>query len=146
MGKVHRVILISVVSGIFWAALAAVLGKPMAPIMWGGLVLAPLIGLGAGFASVFWPSASPILRGVLSLVTLYCAAATFGLGMAVYDLVAGPNPGDGPRVPSAVVIETILATLWGLTFTGYVIILWPLSYVNHSMISRIWKQAEPAPR
>jgi hypothetical protein len=130
----RRVILVSLASGLFWAVVAIVLGRPMAKIVWGGIILAPFIALAAGFASRFFPSAGTLRRALFSLVSLYVAAALFGLGVGVYDLLTGP----GPRIPSAVVIQAMLATLWGLTFTGYFAILWPLSYVNHSMVLRAW--------
>jgi hypothetical protein len=141
MSRLARIIMLSLASGVFWAAVAMVLGRPMSRVIWGGVVLAPFIGLGAGFASAFFPSAGVVRKAMFSLVSLYVAAALFGLGMGVYDLLTGQNFGDGwRRIPSAVVIQAAMATLWGLTFTGYVIVLWPLPYANHSMLSRAWKQ------
>lgn len=141
MSKLARIIVLSVASGVFWAAIAMVLGRPMSRVIWGGVVLAPFIGLGAGFASALFPSEGRIRKAMFSLASLYVAAALFGLGMGVYDLLTGQNSGDGwRRIPSAVVIQAAMATLWGLTFTGYFIVLWPLAYANHSMLSRVWKQ------
>jgi hypothetical protein len=137
---IHRVVLVSVASGTGWAAVALLLGRPMAHIIWGGIVLAPLIGLAAGFASRYFPARGIVRRSVFSLASLYVAAALFGVGMGAYDLWTGPNFAQGSqRIPSAVVIQAMLATLWGLTFTGYVFILWPLSYANHSLVSKIWR-------
>jgi len=71
-------------------------------------------------------------------------ALIFGLGMGLYDLLTGANPGKGShRIPSAVVIQAVIGTLWGLTFTGYFVVLWPLSYMNHEMLSSAWKECEP---
>ena len=56
MSKLARIIVLSVVSGVLWAAVAMFLGRPMNRLIWGGVVLAPFIGLGAGFASALFPS------------------------------------------------------------------------------------------
>ena len=136
-----RVIVASMASGLLWAAIAMVLLRPMSPETWGGVIAAPFIGLGAGVASALFPTEGRVRRALFSLVSLYVAVAMFGLGIGIFDLVAGQNIGDGwRRIPSAVVLEGALATLWGLTFTGYVIVLWPLSYANHSLLSRLWKR------
>ena len=118
----------------------------MIRVIWGGVILAPFIGFAAGFASALFPAQGRIRKALFSLVSLYVAAAMFGLGMGVYDLVTGQNSGDGwRRIPTAVVLQAAMATLGGLTFTGYFLMLWPLSYANHSMLSRVWKQEDPAP-
>ena len=143
MSQLRWIIALSVASGVFWAAVAVVLGRPMGRLTWGGVILAPFIGLGAGFASAWFPSESRVRRAVFSLASLYLATAVFGLGMGVYDLLTGQNSGTGWRIPSAVVLQAAMAALWGLTFTGYVIVLWPLSYANHLMLSRAWAQREP---
>jgi len=33
------------------------------------------------------------------------------------------------------------AFVWGLTFTGYFLVLWPLAYLNHSVVARAWSEA-----
>jgi len=135
MSKRERIIVLSAVSGVFWGVVAMVLGRPLERLIWGGVVLAPLIGLGAGFASALFPSEGRIRKAMFSIVSLYTTAAIFGLGVGVYDLLTS----QGSRIPSTVVIQAVMATLWGLTFTGYFIVLWPLSYMNHTMLSRAWK-------
>lgn len=147
MGQVTRIILLSVASGGVWAAIAVVLGGAMRPIIWGGVLLAPFIGLAAGFASAVFPSEGRFYKALFSLVSLYTAAAIFGLGMGVYDLLTGQNSGDGwQRIPSAVIVQASMATLWGLTFTGYFIVLWPLAYINHRMLARAWKGGDSTGR
>lgn len=145
IGKVARIIVLSVASSIVWAAIAMLLGRSLSPVIWGGVILAPFIGLGAGFASALFPTEGRVRKAWFSLVSLYVAATIYGLGMGVYDLATGQNAGDGwRRIPSAVVLQAAMATLWGLTFTGYFIVLWPLSYANHSVLSRVWKQEVPS--
>ncbi|TMQ52315.1 MAG: hypothetical protein E6K74_12485 [Candidatus Eisenbacteria bacterium] len=40
---------------------------------------------------------------------------------------------------SAVILQSAVGFLWGLTFMGYIVVLWPLSYLNCWLI---WKQAD----
>ena len=145
MSKVTRIILLSLASGAVWAGIATVLGEPMHPIILGGVLLAPFIGLAAGLSSAIFPAEGRLGKALFSLVSLYTAAAIFGLGMGLYDLVTGQNSGDGwRRIPSAVVIQAAIATLWGLTFTGYFIVLWPLAYVNHAILAHAWEDRDPS--
>jgi hypothetical protein len=144
IGKIPKVVLLSAVFGMVWGAIALMLGASLRPVIWGGVFLAPFIGVGAGFASVLFPAEGRFRRALFSLVSLYVAAAIFGLGIGVYDLATGQNVGDGwQRIPSAVVLQGAAATLWGLTFTGYFILLWPLSHANHSILSRLWREEAP---
>jgi hypothetical protein len=141
--RVPRVVLLSLASGVVWAATVVVLARPLVPVIWGGVLLAPFIGLAAGLAAAFFPSKGVIRRALFALASLYVAAAFFGLGMGVYDLLTGQDSGDGwRRIPSAVVIQAVTGTLWGLTFSGYVLLLWPLSYANHSIIWRVWSRPD----
>lgn len=51
--------------------------------------------------------------------------------------------GDVPwsRGFEALVSGPIAGTLLGLTYTGFVLLLWPVSYVNHALVGRAWNQA-----
>ena len=75
---------------------------------------------------------------MVALVTLYATAVLFGLIMGVVDAATETSPSV---IKSAVVIEWILATLWGVTFTGFIVILWPLAFANHWLLGRAWKAA-----
>ena len=72
----------------------------------------------------------------MALVTLYATAVLFGLVMGVVDAVTETNPNV---IKSAVVIEWVLLTLYGVTFTGYIVLLWPLAFANHWLLGRAWK-------
>ncbi len=140
------------VSGLAWSGIAYLLfasfdagvsGWRMAlrdlwffPGLWGGILISPFIGLLIG--SVHRPTyAFPlILRVVLALATLYAAAALFGLIIGVVEEVIETNPN---HVKGASIIEWVLATLWGVTFTGYFLLLWPLAFANHWLLGRAWK-------
>jgi hypothetical protein len=97
----------------------------------GGLIASPLIGFAAGLASAWFPSDYPPKGILFSLVSLYASATLFGISMGVF--------GFG-QSSTAKISESVLATLSGLTFFGFFILLWPLSYANHAMIARVWKR------
>jgi hypothetical protein len=69
------------------------------------------------------------------------AASCFALGMALFSPVIGPR---NVRV-SAALIEHVLAVLWGLTFGGYALVLWPLSFFNHRLVWQADAGQIPAP-
>ena len=121
-------------SGLIWAGIAYLLVPgPLGPLLWAGMVASPFIGviIGISFRPAYrWPRAARIL---FSLVTLYLAVTIFGLVVGLYDVASSDEPN---RIPSAVVIEYILAFLWGVTFTGYAVLLWPLAYLNHRLLGR----------
>jgi hypothetical protein len=126
----------SFVSGAVWAVIAWALWPPRhsAPSVWGAMLASPVIGLIIGLG--FWwihdlPKAARIF---VSLVSLYASAVLFGIAVGMTDLAARRITGS---IPSAVVLEAIAAVLWGLTFTGYVIVLWPLAYWNHEWLGRL---------
>ena len=119
------------------AAIAYVIGHQPMPrsIIWGGIAVSPLIGLAVG--ALYRPAnkLSGPARVTMSLFTLYVAAALFGLAAGLLDALLG-LPGGKPRQVGEVIYQTIVGTLWGITFTGYVVILWPLAYFNHRLVSR----------
>ena len=71
-------------------------------------------------------------RIVLSLVSLYLAAGLFALAAGLAD-AARPIP---DRIPGAVVIQAVVGVWWGITFTGYLPLLWPLAYLTHALLGR----------
>jgi hypothetical protein len=46
-------------------------------------------------------------------------------------------------MPGAVMVESVLAMLWGLTLSGYVVFLWPLAWMNHLLVARFWSDQRP---
>jgi uncharacterized PurR-regulated membrane protein YhhQ (DUF165 family) len=139
----QRIVKLSTCSGIVWSFIAFLLCYPAFGVMtWGGIVVAPFIAVAMGLASSLFPP-TEIRRAVFSLFGLYIAAALFGLGMGTLDLVMGPNSGPGwQRDAVAVVLQAMLATLWGLTSTGSLIVLWPLCYANVELLSGAWLEAK----
>ncbi|MGH9786971.1 MAG: hypothetical protein ACRD88_22605 [Terriglobia bacterium] len=129
----------SLASGCVWGGIAYLLGSgALERLVWGGILVSPLIGLAIGrVAAWLRPSSrlgSKLGRAFASLVGLYVAVSLFGLAVGVYDLATGDIE---HRIASAVVIQAMLGVLWGVTFTGYVIILWPLAYLNHILLWRV---------
>jgi hypothetical protein len=57
-------------------------------------------------------------------------AALFGAAVGAFDLLTGP-PG---RRAAEVIVQAPLTVLWGVTITGFWIVLWPLSVLNHRLI------------
>jgi hypothetical protein len=126
---------LSALSGCAWAGIAYLIGRTaLGPILVGGLIASPLIGLVAG--RLYRPAyALPTIgRAFAALATFYVAVALFGLAVGLYDAFTF---GDPHRIRSAVVIQAILGTLWGVTFTGYLTVLWPLAYLNHWLVGRL---------
>ena len=129
----------SLASGCVWGGIAYLLARgALDRLVWGGIVVSPFIGLVVGrVAPWLRPSSwlgSKLGRAFASLVGLYLAVSLFGLAVGVYDLATGDIE---HRITSAVVIQAVLGVLWGVTFTGYVVILWPLAYLNHILLWRV---------
>ena len=131
-------LLASALSGCAWGAIALGIGYTSMPaIIWGGLVASPAIGLAIGVLSRPLYALPRPARVALMGVALYASAILFGIASGVWDIarLAGRAPGE-------VVLQSIYGTLWGLTFTGYVAVLWPLAYANHSLLGR-WLDQPP---
>jgi hypothetical protein len=99
----------------------------------GGFVVAPLIGIGAGLCSAVFEGVGFVGRVVMSLVTLYLAACLFMLAARFMEFAAGEI---GQVAASAVFFDSLSLAFAGLTWTGFVLILGPLAYLNHLLIAR----------
>jgi hypothetical protein len=133
---------LSAASGLMWALIAWFIGyRVFGHRVWGGIVIAPLIGILIGRLS--WPMHNKPRRVQIagSLFFLYVAAACFAFGMALFSPVVGPSH---VRFSTAL-IELVLAVLWGLTFGGYALVLWPLSFFNHRLVWQADAGQIPAP-
>ena len=128
-------------SGGAWGAIAYLLaGRMVGKGIWGGVLVSPLIGILVGLVAARFRKLPAGGRVFFSLVALYGATYLFGLAVGLGDLVTGVNRGEGShRIPSAVILQSGVGFLWGLTFMGYIVVLWPLSYLNCWLI---WKQAD----
>ena len=134
-------LLLSTLSGACWGGLVTAIAFDMFPhAIWGGLLASPLIGGLVGAATRRWGRLSVAARVVVALLSLYAAAALFGLGVGLYDgfVLAGPD-----RITQAVVAQAVVGFPWGLTFLGLFIVFWPLAYLNHWIIGRFSETARP---
>src|SRR5689334_13128713 len=121
-------------SGLGWAVIACVLGyDPFGLRIVGGVISAPLIGVLIGSWSSPLRSRSRWVQIVGSLFFLYVAAACFAVAMALFSsiLYRAHNV-----TLSANLFEYVCAVLWGLTFCGYGLVLWPLAFFNHRLVWR----------
>jgi hypothetical protein len=118
-------------SGLIWGLVALFIGqRPFGPRIWGGMVVAPLIGIAVGRGSSALSGKSRLAQIVWALGSLYVGAAAFAIGIGVLSPVSNPpNP-----TFSAAVIEPVLVVLWGLTFGGWALVLWPLAFLNHKLV------------
>jgi len=126
-----------------WALIATLLGWLAfgRPVL-GGIIASPFIGLAAGYSSRFFPSTGRVKRAIFALVSLCIAACLFGASIGAFAVLTGELSGnDVYQHPSDVLIETTLASLFGMILGPYVLLLWPLSYANHSIVSKLWTES-----
>ena len=126
--------LLAALAGGLWGLFAYVLAlRFMGRIAWGGVLASPLIGLIVARIYLAMYGRSSRIRWLMALVTLYVAAMLFGLGAGIYDAV----PPVANRLTHAVIVQDVLATLWGVTVSGFVLFLWPLTYATHWLLGRV---------
>jgi len=128
-----RTVWSALLAGAIWGVVGlALAGRALGAPVWGGVIVAPLIGLVIAFAFRGFRERPPGMRVALALVSVYVASGLFALAAGVADAVR-PMPG---RIAHAVVIQTVLGVWWGITFTGLLPMLWPLAYLTHSLLGR----------
>ena len=123
-------------SGLTWSGIAYLLLGEWFPGLWVGIAVSPIFGLLVGWAHQPTYRFPVVARAFVALVTLYAAAALFGLVIGVVEEVIETSPN---HVKGASIIEWVLVTLYGVTFTGYFLFLWPLAFLNHWLLGRTWK-------
>ena len=120
-------------AGAIWGVIGlAFASQVLGPFVWAGVLSAPIIGLVIAILFRGFRNRPPGMRVALALVSLYLGAGLFALVAGTADALR-PIPN---RIPSAVVIQTVLGVWWGITFTGYLILLWPLAYLTHALLGR----------
>ena len=136
-----RQVWLGLLAGTVWGAVGLALAGPvLGPHVWAGAAVAPAIGVLVAFLFRGFASRPPWARVVLALVSLYLGAGLFALAAGIAD-AARPIP---QRIPSAVVIQTVLGIWWGITFTFYLPVLWALAYVTHTLLGRADRPVPPA--
>lgn len=121
-------------SGLVWAALAYGLARdPLGDSIWGGILAAPLIGILVG--RLFHPFEHPKpLHLFWALASLYVAVGLFGIAAGIADWILNPYP---ERSGPALVVQTFLGCVAGVTISGLVFFFWPLCVLNHWLLRRI---------
>jgi hypothetical protein len=122
-----RYLLASAGFGLLWGGVVALLSVSAAPAVFGGLLASPGIGLLVGIGLRRTRGAPTWLRGLACVAAIYGAAALFRLGVGVADWIVGASM---HRDAAGVVLEPVLAYLWGLTFLGYVLVFAPASWLS----------------
>ena len=120
------------IAGLAWAGCAYLFGsRSFGSMIWGGMAAAPVIGLVVGWLTQPWfENSSGNRRGLVALTSLYLGAVLFGLSMGVGRLLVAP----GGLGSLEAMVEPLLAVLWGITFTGFVLFLWPLACLTHVIL------------
>jgi hypothetical protein len=149
MQKTKRPIVYSLISGCVWAVIGFAIAWSVSPVrstpaqvvraVWGGLVAAPVIGVLVGLLSRNFSELGWSAKVTVALANLYLAVWLFIMAANVVKLLAGE--GGWSQGFKALVSGPIIGAFLGLTYTGFVLFLWPLSYVNHTLIGRAWKRA-----
>ena len=144
-------VLLLIFSGCMWGMIGYRIGYSIAPIRstrlevgWlflGGVLAAPFIGLLLGAVSRKFASLGPSTRIAVALADLYLAAWLFLLASSIARLLFEFRGLGQEMTFKAVVLDPVAAVVFGLTYTGYVLLLWPMSYMNHSLVARAWKAA-----
>jgi hypothetical protein len=112
---------------------------------WVGLLVSPAIGLSIGALTVRSKPRSELGGFVLGLVNLYLAVALFAAAIALGHMAWewGEMPTLESRGRGWVLVEIVGNTLLGLTFTGWVLLLAPLSWANHRLIWHLRDERRP---
>jgi hypothetical protein len=126
---------IALVSGLAWGVIAAFIFSSKSTwghiytIRWFACLLSPLVGLGVYYCSRWSYGKNIGIRIFWALASLYLASGLYGLilGFAAWPMRSGTN--------FEAVIEPVLACWFGITF-GYILILGPLSFLNHQILRK----------
>jgi hypothetical protein len=145
----------SFASGFLWIGVASLIAYAASPIhtapldvartFAGGIVSAPLVGLLVGHIARRFSHLNRAQRIWVALGDLYLATYLFSLATGLGHLVKGLiTQGQVDAVQRSLVVDPLLGTLLGLTYTGFVVALFPLSYFNHVLIGKAYDQAAGA--
>jgi len=116
--------------GALWGLAAYLLGhKAFGAVIWAGVIAAPAIGVVVGSSTQLrFERAVGRWRTVWALVSLYVGATLFAvvIGFGTWAAVS-----SGFRRLPITLFESLISVWWGVTLTGFWLVLWPLAYVSH---------------
>lgn len=121
--------------GVAWAGLAWLFGhKAFGAAIVGGVLAAPLIGVVVGL-TLQGPFERAARRGRIgiALVSLYLGAALFGVGVGAADW----SRAQGAAAMPLSVLEGVMASAYGVTMSGLVLMFWPLAYLTHRLLASV---------
>jgi len=76
-----------------------------------------------------------VRQALVALGHLYLATYLFLLATGLWRVASAAWVGAEPMAARLLVRDPLLGTVLGLTYTGYVLVLWPLSYLNHRLVA-----------
>jgi hypothetical protein len=131
------------ISGAIWGGIAVAMAMTaggreasIERLLWdlrGGLFAAPFIGIAMASCQPLFASIGFGLRAVVSLLSLYLAAFAFMLAARMTSVAAG---GFGDVSLADALFNSVAVAFFALTWTGFVVILAPLAFLNHWWIAR----------
>jgi uncharacterized membrane protein YjjP (DUF1212 family) len=124
-------IAISALSGLIWGILGAFLTQNAAGAhSWLAAPSGIFIGIAVYYLSRWAYRKSLWHLALASIISTFIAVALFGLFLGAADLSRDiPN-----RIPSAVILQSMMACLWGLLFIPIYWSLFLLAFGNHLLI------------
>jgi hypothetical protein len=139
----------SLASGFVWSGVASAVAYAASPThstpldaartFAGGIVAAPVIGLLVGLIARRFSSLNRPQRFWVALADLYLATYLFLLATGVGHLVRSwIARSEVETLQRLLMVDPLLGTIFGLTYTGFVVFLLPLSYFNHVLIGKAW--------
>jgi len=146
-----KLFLWSFASGFAWIGVASAIAYAVSPIhstpldaarsFAGGVVAAPIIALLVGHIARRFSHLTRSQRFWVALGDLYLATYLFLLATGVGYVVRGWIAQSHVEAPQRLlIVDPLLGTILGLTYTGFVVVLLPLSYFNHVLLGKIWDQ------
>ena len=141
----------SVGSGLVWIGVASAVTYAIYPtgfstrhfagMFAGGVVAAPVIGLLIGYIARWFSDLDRMWCFWMALGNLYLATYLFllasGIGHVVSEWITHRHL---QTVQRQLVVDPFAGALFGLTYTGFVLVLLPLSYWNHALIGKAWRE------
>ncbi len=117
------------VSGTLWGLFVTGMFLPWIPSGWvpGGLIASPIIGYAIGAGTKRWRLRPLLLRIGIALVSLYVAAAMFGIGIGFSGWLSTGR--------LEAVVEGVFMCFYGLT--NFLFLFWPLAYLTHWLLARV---------